>query len=66
MHTKPITHQINETALKILEDFPEGIRRKDFLQKIEQAHPDFHPKTINGCVWLLHEKFPELVYKPER
>jgi len=36
------------------------------LRLIQKAYPDFHPKTINGCVWKLVEKFPEKVYKPEK
>lgn len=66
MATKPVIHQIQEAAVKILENYPNGIRRKDFLSELESLGPDWHPKTINGCVWLLHEKFPDSVYKPER
>lgn len=63
---KPITHQINETALRLLKQHPEGLRTGELKKLIEKKHPDFHPKTINGCVWLLHEKFSDQVYKPER
>lgn len=68
MKEKPttITGQINTTALKLLEKNPEGIRWSELLKKIEAAHPDFHPKTINGCVWKLTEKFPDTVYKPSK
>ncbi|MDJ0639389.1 MAG: hypothetical protein QNJ20_11185 [Paracoccaceae bacterium] len=63
---KPITHQINETAIALLRANPDGLRTGDLKKRIEERHPDFHPKTINGCVWLLAEKFPEQVEKPER
>jgi hypothetical protein len=62
----PITHQIYRKALKLLEDYPEGIRWTDLIKMIEKSYPDFHPKTINGCVWKLTEKFPDKVGKPEK
>jgi hypothetical protein len=66
MKEKPITHQINDTALKILKKNPKGVRTTELNKMIGQAHPDFHPKTINGCTWKLVEKFPDQVCKPER
>lgn len=62
----PITHQINNTALKLLDKNPKGIRWTDLLKKIQEKHPDFHPKTINGCIWKLTEKLPDQIYKPEK
>lgn len=62
----PVTHQINDTALKLLDKKPEGIRWSELIEKIKKKHPDFHPKTINGCVWKLVEKHPDQVYKPEK
>lgn len=62
----PITHQINQTALTLLEKHPAGIRWTDLTQLITKRHPDFHPKTINGCIWKLTEKFPDRVHKPEK
>lgn len=62
----PITHQINNKALELLENAPNGIRWTDLNTQLEQTFPDFHPKTINGCVWKLTEKFPDKVYKPEK
>ena len=63
---KPITHQIYDTIFKLLEKNPKGLRRSELLEKIAKKHPDFHPKTINGCVWKLVEKYPKEVYKPEK
>jgi len=62
----PITHQINNKALELLEASPDGIRWTDLKSQLENEFPSFHPKTINGCVWKLIEKFPEKVYKPEK
>ena len=64
--SKPITHRINEIALELLEQHPEGLRWSALLSKIEDSDPSFHPKTVNGCVWKLVEKFPDKVYKPSR
>lgn len=66
--TKPqtITGQINAKAIDLLEKHPEGIRWTEMLKLIQKSYPDFHPKTINGCVWKLVEKYPNEVYKPEK
>ena len=61
-----ITGQINTTALKIVRQHPSGIRWVDLNKAIQKAHPDFHPKTINGCVWKLVENFPNQVAKHEK
>lgn len=63
---KPVTHRINETALKLLKKHPEGIRWADLKRMIEASDKTFHPKTVNGCVWKLVEKYPDQVYKPEK
>lgn len=62
----PVTHRINETALRLLEENPEGITWSNLNKMIEETDEQFHPKTINGCVWKLVEKFPDTVYKPEK
>lgn len=38
----------------------------NFNKKLEAKHPDFHPKTINGCVSKLLERFTDRVYKPKK
>ncbi len=63
---KPITHQIRDTAVDLLRQNPEGLRTSELKRMIEETHPDFHPKTINGCVWLLAETRADQVEKPER
>lgn len=62
----PITHQINEKAFELLKNHPDGLHWSELLSKIKQSDPSFHPKTVNGCVWKLVEKFPDRVYKPEK
>ncbi len=53
-------------ALEIIEAAPTGVRWADLQRELKQRRPDFHPKTVNGCVWLLAENFPERVVKPEK
>lgn len=64
--SKPVTHQIRETAIKLLYEHPEGLRTGELKKRIEEVHPNFHPKTINGVVWLLAETCADQVEKPER
>lgn len=66
MKPKPVTQRINDTALRLLEKHPEGVRWADLNRLIEASDKSFHPKTVNGCVWRLCEKFPDKVYKPEK
>ena len=66
LNPNTITGQIYLTIFELLEIQPEGIQWTELNRRIEERHPDFHPKTINGCVWKLIEKFPERVHKPEK
>lgn len=61
-----ITGRINALALELLDKNPDGLRWTDLLTAIKAADPSFHPKTVNGCVWKLVEKFPDKVYKPSK
>lgn len=63
---QPVTHKINELALKLLESHQEGMRWSELLAKIQESDSSLHPKTVNGCVWKLTQKFPDKVYKPEK
>jgi len=58
-----ITGRINTTALELLESYPEGLRWSELLLKIKESDSTFHPKTVNGCIWKLTERFPDKVYK---
>ena len=66
MKNQGITARINQTALRLLDEHPEGIRWTDLNAMIQATDKNFHPKTINGCVWKLLEKYPDQVYKPEK
>jgi hypothetical protein len=61
-----ITGRIYAKALELLERHPEGLHWSELLSKIKALDPSLHPKTVNGCVWKLVEKFPDKVYKPSK
>ena len=61
-----VTARINVKALELLEQNPEGLRWVDLNKKIIESDKTLHPKTVNGSVWKLVEKFPDLVYKPSK
>jgi hypothetical protein len=65
-NSSSITGQINQKAIDLLSNSPEGIRWSEMLKLIQDAYPEFHPKTINGTVWKLVENNPKEVYKPVR
>lgn len=60
-----ITGQIYVKAFELLEKHPEGMHWSELISKIEESG-SFHPKTVNGCIWKLTEKFPDKVYKPSK
>jgi hypothetical protein len=61
-----ITGRINAKAFELLDKNPEGLRWTDLLSAIKESDNALHPKTVNGCVWKLIEKFPDKVYKPSK
>ena len=66
MQSPTITGRINAKAFELLEQHPEGLRFTELRSMIEESDRSFHPKTVNGCVWKLVQKFPDKVYKPSR
>lgn len=66
MAKSTVTGRINSAALGLLDQHPEGLRWSELLAKIKALDPAFHPKTVNGCIWRLVERFPNQVYKPTR
>ena len=66
MGKSTVTGRINAIAIDLLDNHPEGLRWSELLSKIKESDPTLHPKTVNGCVWKLVEKYPEKVYKPSK
>ena len=66
MQSSKVTERINAKALELLEKYPEGLHWSELLSKIKEADPNFHPKTVNGCIWKLVENFPDRIYKPSK
>jgi hypothetical protein len=66
MKPTTVTGRINTKAFELLEKHPKGMRWTDLAAKIKESDASLHPKTINGCIWKLVEKFPDRVYKPSR
>jgi len=66
INSSKVTERIEATALKLLDQHPEGLRWTDLRRRIEESDPGFHPKTVNGCVWKLVERYPDRVYKPAK
>lgn len=66
MQSVAVTALINAKALELLEQHPEGLRFVDLRSRIEVSNRSFHPKTVNGCVWKLVERYPDKVYKPSK
>jgi len=58
-----ITSQIEDQVFKLLKNNPEGISWSEMLRQITNQNSSFHPKTINGILWKLPQKYPNKVKK---
>ncbi len=66
MKSPGVTERIYAKAFELLEQHPEGLHFTELRSAIEASDRSFHPKTVNGCVWKLVQKYPDRVYKPSR
>jgi len=66
MQSSKVTERINAKAFELLEKHPEGLRWSELLSNIIASDSTFHPKTVNGCIWKLVDKFPDRIYKPSK
>ncbi len=66
MNSYGVTERITAKALELLEQHPDGMHWSELSSLIEASDHTFHPKTVNGCIWKLPQKFPDKVYKPSR
>lgn len=63
MRKETVTGRIYSIIFELLRENPKGMRWGELLKKIQEIDPSLHPKTVNGCVWKLLEKYPDKVYK---
>ena len=61
-----ITGSIYKYIFDVLSKNPSGIQWKELDSLIQAEFPDYHPKTINGCIWKLTDKYADYVHKPEK
>jgi 5,10-methylene-tetrahydrofolate dehydrogenase/methenyl tetrahydrofolate cyclohydrolase len=66
MESSKVTHRIYAKAIELLEQHPDGLRFTQLRKLIEESDNTLHPKTVNGCVWKLVEKYPDKIYKPSK
>lgn len=66
MKSSGVIERINAKAFELLEQHPEGLRFSELRSRIEKSDHTFHPKTVNGCVWKLVQRFPDKIYKPSK
>ena len=62
----PAYQQIQNIALEIIAHSPGGIHYGELIKKVATENPGTPIKTIQGSVWDLATKFPDLVIKPSR
>lgn len=66
MEAETKTGKVYRLIFELLQQNPNGLRWHKLLEDIQTIAPELHPKTINGCIWKLVEKYPDRVYKPEK
>ena len=60
------THQIRETARRIISSNKGGIKYGDLHEQISSPNPETPKNTIHGSIWDLHLRFPQEISKPSR
>lgn len=61
-----IMKRVEEVVFSVLEAHPDGIRWSELLKEVKKIDESLHPKTVNGFVWQLPNKFSNQVYKPSK
>ena len=61
-----VTDKIDAIVFELLGKNPEGLRWSELLRGVKESDASLHPKTINGYIWKLVQKYPTKVYKPSR
>ncbi len=58
--------QIRDWAKQIVLDSPTGIRYGDLVRQILEQHPETPKNTVQGSIWDLDARYPDLIHKPSR
>jgi hypothetical protein len=58
--------QVIEKALTLLINAPQGIRFMEMARAVQEALPHIPKNTIQGTLWDMDVKLPDLVFKPAR
>lgn len=58
--------RIEEKALELLRQIPNGIRYSELIARVQSALGDANKNTIQGTIWDLDQRRPSDVYKPSR
>jgi len=67
MQPTTLTETIQNVALELLKQSPEGLRYSELARQILAKDPlRFKPNTISGSIWDLDKQYHEIVYKPSR
>ena len=61
-----VTGRIYSNIFKLLAENPDGMRWVDLAKELKAIDENYHPKTINGCIWKLTQKYPDNIIKPEK
>ncbi|NTW62071.1 hypothetical protein HGB25_01510 [Candidatus Saccharibacteria bacterium] len=61
-----ITSKVYGIIFEELENSPQGIQWAELARIVKEKDPSIHPKTINGLIWKMTDKYPDKVYKPEK
>lgn len=61
-----VTSRVYEIIFEELEKHPEGLGWSEIAKIVKHREPSFHPKTVNGLIWKMPEKYTEKVFKPEK
>jgi hypothetical protein len=63
---KLTVQQIRERAKQIVQSCPQGIRYSELVRRLLRENPETPKNTIQGSVWDLDTRYPELIHKPSR
>lgn len=61
-----ITAKVYEIIFDALDKNPDGLQWVELAKIVKSTDPTIHPKTTNGLIWKMIERYPDRVYKPEK